>query len=278
MQVTNSPVIWTGTASSAWSFAGSDSNWRRGSTSTAYADGLGVQFDDSGTNTNPISIVAGGVSPFSVTFTNNTKPYSFTNPDNVGISGVASVTLAGPGTVTFNAGNTYSGGTFLNAGKLVVGTSDDSALGTAPASPATNVTFNGGTLSFAGASNPTVNANRSISLAGPGAIEVQQAGNTVTVAGQISGTGTLTTSGLGTLSLSNTNTYGGGTIVAPGSTLVAANFNALGSGAVTLEERRQALAHGGRRPERLFQHDLQRLRRQHPRNGRHAHLDRPEQQ
>ncbi len=169
-----------------------------------------------------------------MTFNNNTLAYSFSNASgNVGIGGGngASVTLNGSGTVTFNSQNTYNGGTFLNAGKLVV--SNDNQLGAAPTSPATNITFNGGKLSFAGTTSPTLSANRSILLSAAGTIDIPQAANSVSIGGLISGPGGLTTTGPGTLTLSGSNTFQGGVNVSSG-VVVASNFGAFGSGAVTL--------------------------------------------
>ena len=60
-----------------------------------------------------IVIASGGVQPGSVTFTNTTTAYSFTGG---AISGSATVTLSGTGSVTFLNANTYSGGTDILAG------------------------------------------------------------------------------------------------------------------------------------------------------------------
>ncbi len=233
-EVTTSLVnaVWTGNTSGSWDFS-TTGNWNQPVPYLYYQPAV---FPDTVGNKSVV-VQAAGVTPGTVTFTNNTTSYSFTNNSGtLGIGGaLTTVTLNGSGTAAFNSPNSYGGGTFLNAGKLVIG--DDSALGAVPSSPATNVTFAGGTLSFAGASNPTVNANRSIVLNGGGTFEVQQAANTATIAGQISdgtSSGTLTTTGPGTLSLTNAgNSYTGGTVVNMG-TLVAGAAGSLGTGPITL--------------------------------------------
>ena len=70
-----------------------------------------MTFSDSGTHTS-IVVASGGVQPASVTFTNNTIPYSFSGG---AISGTGSVTLNGSSRVTFFNANAYSGGTTISS-------------------------------------------------------------------------------------------------------------------------------------------------------------------
>ena len=102
------------------------------------------------------------------------------------ISGPGSVTKTAAGILSFVNSNTYSGGTTVSAGTLQLG--DGS---TSNGSLAGNVT-NNATLAFA---NPAAQ----------------------TYSGVISGTGSLTKTGpAGTLILTNSNTYSGGTTVSAG--------------------------------------------------------------
>ena len=112
------------------------------------------------------------------------------------ISGTGAVSQAGTGTTVLTKNNTYSGGTFFNAGILQI--SSDGNLG----SPVGGVTFNGGTLSSARADlAPT----RPITLnAAGGMIDTQ--GFTSTIAQGISGAGALGKAGAGTLLRQGDNT------------------------------------------------------------------------
>ncbi len=120
------------------------------------------------------------------------------------ISGSGTLTQSGSGTTTLTGNNDYSGSTVISSGALEVG-----AGGTA------------GTLgSGAVTNNTSLTFNRSDAL---------------TVANEISGTGTLTKNAGGTLTLTGSNTYSGATTVAAG-TLLANNTSgsATGTSAVSV--------------------------------------------
>ena len=113
------------------------------------------------------------------------------------ISGRGNVQQNGTGTTVLTAGNTYTGGTNINAGTLQLGN------GGTTGSIVGNV-LNNGTLAF----------NRS---------------DSVIFNGLISGTGAVAQLGSGTLALPNSNPYGGGTIISAG-TILTQNASALGTG------------------------------------------------
>ncbi|WP_236617853.1 beta strand repeat-containing protein [Rhodopirellula europaea] len=152
------------------------------------------------------------------------------------IAGVISgtdATLAkdGDGTLVLSATNTYTGSTTITGGKLSI--SGDANLGPAPSSPTeSHLTLDGGTLLVTG--NTTLNANRGIELGdGDGAIEVAT-GTTTQYTGIIAGSGGLTKSAAGKLSLSGENTYSGATTI-DGGIVETSNASALGDdSAVTL--------------------------------------------
>ncbi len=168
------------------------------------------------------------------------------------ISGSGSLVLQGAGTTTLSlATNSYSGGTFLNAGTLSVA-SLPSAAGNSTIGTGT-LSINGGTLSYTGGN---VTFNRAVTVgASGGTIQSTTAGTTtLTLSGGISNSGVLTfnTLGAGTANISLAtnaisgagsivkngtsnltfgvaNTYTGTTTVNNG-TLTVGNINALGSG------------------------------------------------
>jgi outer membrane autotransporter protein len=135
-----------------------------------------------------------------------------------------SLVKVGTGTLTLTGTNTYSGGTSINAGALNV--SADSNLGAASG----GLTFNGGTLQFGSAFN--LANTRTITLNGGGGTFDTNGFNT-SVSQGITGIGGLTKTGPGTLTLSGSGSYSGGTVLNAGILLVD-NAQALGLGNVTV--------------------------------------------
>jgi autotransporter-associated beta strand protein len=122
-----------------------------------------------------------------------------------------SLTKIGTGTLTLTGTNTYSGGTNLNGGTLAI--NSDVNLGTGALS------FNGGTLEALAAGRGIV-SGKAITLNSAGGTFAADAGTVSTLSGVISGTGSWTMTGPGTLVLSGMNTYGGVTTVNAGSLIV----------------------------------------------------------
>ena len=141
------------------------------------------------------------------------------------ITGAGSLTKSDAGTLILSGVNTYSGSTLVNAGVLSI--SQDANLGTPPGAPVDHLTFNGGTLqataSFA------LNANRRITLLGPGGTIDVTGANVLTYGGVIgfdgAGVFSLTKSGAGTLMLSGVNTYSGMTAINDGVLSISQDAN-----------------------------------------------------
>jgi len=140
------------------------------------------------------------------------------------ISGTGSFQQLGTGTTILTAVNSYNGGTTISAGVLNV--SADNNLGSA----AGGLTFNGGTLQFGSAFN--LADTRTITLNGGGGTFDTNGFNT-SISQGITGSGGLTKTGPGTLTLSGSNSYSGGTVLNAG-ILVVNNAQALGLGNVTV--------------------------------------------
>jgi autotransporter-associated beta strand protein len=131
----------------------------------------------------------------------------------------------GIGTLTLTGTNTYSGGTNPNGGILAV--NSDINLGTGP------LTFDGGTLE-ALAAGGGIFSSKPITLNSGGGTFLADAGTSSTLSGIISGPGAWTKTGSGTLILSGTNTYGGGTNLNGGILAVSSDIN-LGTGPLSFD-------------------------------------------
>ena len=248
----------TGATDHLWS-TGSQPNWYNGA-ALAFSPTAAVVFGDGNPAATPgndqpdgaVNIASGGVTVSSVTFTNTSGvtaipgtqngsvSYVLTSADGIGIAGTgATVTISGGGTVDFTGilGNSYTGVTTISGGSTLV-ISDNSALGSTSGTVAP-LTFNGGTLRYAGSLGNTDISGRTVTINSSGAtIDVN--GHSVTYANGIGngGGGALTvadSAGGGTLILTGTNNYSGGTTINSGATLQIGNLSSgtLGSGPVT---------------------------------------------
>jgi len=156
-----------------------------------------------------------------VTFANGNISNDFV-VDTV-LAGAGSLTKTGDGVLWLLGNNTYAGGTSFNGGVLAI--YSDTALGAA----AGGLSFNGGTLRLAN----NVASSRSIFLNSGGGV-FDTGIYDLTLSGLISGTGSLTKKGTGTLLLNSVGSYTGGTVISSGTLQMGVN-NALGpAGALTV--------------------------------------------
>ena len=132
------------------------------------------------------------------------------------LSGTGGINQVGNGLLELTGINTYTGGTVMTAGTLVV--SSDANLGAA----AGTLTFDGGTLENTGAFTTA----RSVTINAPGGT-IRTDANLVAT-GPIAGAGHLTKTGVATLTLTGTGTYLGGTTISTG-TLQVGNGGTTGS-------------------------------------------------
>jgi autotransporter-associated beta strand protein len=246
LDITTDSITWSGASNSTWTtgtngVVGPNPNWATtsGHAATDFWAGDIVRFSDTyniGSGDTPVtnsavSISGGNVSPASVTFNNSAVDYTISTSDSSGIAGSGALTKNGTGKVTISTANTYSGGTTLNSGTLVI--NNAAAIGTGA------LTIAGGTLdNTSGAAitlsnNNTQNWNGSFAFTGTndlnlgtGAVAlgvsptVTVNGGTLTVGGAIGGGFGLTKAGAGTLALTGASTYSGGTTLNAGTLLV----------------------------------------------------------
>lgn len=128
---------------------------------------------------------------------------TLTQQDNASLA----LTKVGSGTFTLTGENSYTGGTSLDAGALLIGSDDALGTGVVKAADGTAIGFIG-------------DRTFGNSLALSGVVVLDTDANSVTQNGVISGTGTLSKTGSGTLTLSGSNTYTGATNVQAGTLVV----------------------------------------------------------
>lgn len=181
-------TTWTATGGSTWD-VGLSSNWKFnvGGAATQFFSGDSVTFNDSAPDT--AVTLSGTITPYDVTIENPTKNYTFAG---AGIGGSAIVYKSGAGTVTFNNPNTYSGGTQIDEGVVIVGTGG--GLGT-------GAVMNEGSVIF------------------------DHTGEVV-IPGGLSGSGAFEKKGTGALTLGGNSSYAG--ILLTAGTIKSGNPNSLG--------------------------------------------------
>ncbi len=153
------------------------------------------------------------------------------------VTGAIALTKSGAGTLVLgNPTNNYTGGTFINAGAVVIGT--DSALGDVNG----GITLAGSTLATSGilavTETMTLAATRAITINGGGGGLSVAAGKTLTIGQDVTGSGGLGKVGAGTLVLNGNNTYMGATAIFEGSLqlngAIAATSGFIADGNLTL--------------------------------------------
>jgi autotransporter-associated beta strand protein len=252
---------WSGAVNGTWD-VNTTANWTLLSSgaSATYQQGNNVQFDDTGANA-AINL-PGTVTPSSVQFSNNNLAYSVSGPGK--ISGATAVVLTGSGLVTLNTNNDYTGGTYVNGGTLQLGSGGTSGSVAGNIADNALVVFNrSDSPTFAGIISGTgavaqsgsglltllgSNAYSGLTTVSAGSLQIGNGGlsgavagnilNNSTVifnradsplyAGSISGSGALVQQGAGTIVLTGSNTYSGGTSINSG-ILQIGNGGAAGS-------------------------------------------------
>lgn len=140
---------------------------------------------------------------------------------NNAIVGRVGLTVNGPGTVTLNGTNTFDGRAKILGGTLTV--SSDTNLGSVPTTAeADRIFIDGGTLRTT--ADFTISSNRGITLGTSNGTVQTDASTTLTVGSMLSGSGTLTKAGAGTMLLTGDSSasFTGITQISEGTLQVAA--------------------------------------------------------
>ena len=180
----------------------------------------------------------------------NTAANSFSLRVADGTGGITTVVKEGTGAWNIaGTGSTYTGGTEVRGGTLIAGSGDTSGFGageirlyngtTFKASGTTTRVFTNSFRTEGEINMDWVQTQSSVNLATDTkitAMGTNSAGaSSVTFNGAIGGTGGLTKSGLGSMTLSATNSYTGATSLKQGSLLVASNASIASSSGTTVD-------------------------------------------
>jgi autotransporter-associated beta strand protein len=133
-----------------------------------------------------------------------------TNGNNVtfgtGLSGSGGVTKTGLGTLTFSVANSYMGGTTVNAG--LINFNSAASFSTGP------IALNGGGLQWANGTTTDISSHLAAIGSNGGSFDTN--GNNVIFGAALTGSGSVTKTGLGTLTFSVANNYTSATAVNAG--------------------------------------------------------------
>lgn len=154
------------------------------------------------------------------------------------ISGAGGFSQLGSGTTTLNVANTYTGTSTINGGRvLLVGSGTLGASTSALSMGGGGLDLGGGsknagavTISAPASSGDTIGNG---TLTGS-SFAVSNASGTVAISATLNGTGGLTKTGAGTLTLNGSNSYSGTTAINGGLVVASASSTVLGSGSLTL--------------------------------------------
>ncbi|MGC4075159.1 MAG: autotransporter-associated beta strand repeat-containing protein [Nibricoccus sp.] len=228
-------LAWQGGAGAQWDLVNTPAWLRDGTTTDGFVPGDTVTFDATGASTPTVNIPQ-AVNPLSVTVSANAN-YTFTGIGS--ITGNASLTKSGTGTLAIETINSFTGPVAINGGAIAFNVLSDGGVAGplgASSSNASNLVLNGGALRMTGSESTSTNRDITLAASG-GAFDVTTSGVLLQLSGEISGPGQLTKTGPGTVILASPNSYAGGTVINNGTLTLAsaaANRFALGSGPVTL--------------------------------------------
>ena len=150
-------------------------------------------------------------------------------------AGATAVVIGTPGIAELKAGNTYSGGTVVSNRAVLFLNGD--GLGVAPAAPAANNLVLDNAVIRSGAANFSLNTNRGVTVTSGGLELHPWGGYTMTVGGNLAGSGRITTTDSGYVTFGGVaNSYNGNIVIGGGQNIrigSGPNFSWASTGGVT---------------------------------------------
>ena len=207
-------------------------NWKNGAgTVVRYFDGLPTLFDNTAASGGAVTLNT-TVNPGAITINTTGKDYTISGSGS--ISGAASLTKNGTGTLTLSNANAYTGGTNVTVGTLELGT--QTGFGTGAVTLAAGTTFQQSNFEGNSAAGALPNA---FVLSGSGKVTMNMpfGFKDVWLSQVVSGTGGFTVQGGSRqLNLTNANTFSGGLILTNADNrIVIWNLTSLGTGTFRTE-------------------------------------------
>ncbi len=218
-------VTYTGASGGNWSSA---SNWAGGAIPTL-DNVASVQIPVATTVVYDQSNL-GGLTPTSAIAIASSASLSVVNASALtlagAMSGAGALRKSGAGMLTLSGANTYLGATAVEAGALrVTGSLADTAAVSVASGSSYHAAVSHTVGSLSGAGGVVLEAGVTLSAGGNN--------SSTSLSGAVSGAGALAKEGVGTFTLSGTNSFGGGVAVNAG-TLALGSANALGGGVATV--------------------------------------------
>jgi autotransporter-associated beta strand protein len=190
---------WVGNVSGNWNTV--TANWLSSGVPAAFQTGDTVIFDDSLTGTANV-VITNPVAPSQISVNNSSSNYVWSGSGK--ISGLTSLTKDGTASLTLSesGGDDFSGGITVNSGTLLLDNANGAIGG--------GLAISGGTVQIG--NNDSNGALPGGSIANNGSLILAKA-NAFAIGTAISGSGSLSQIGSGTVTLSGANAYTGNTIV-----------------------------------------------------------------
>lgn len=238
--ITNQNLTWTGAGGGFWDL-NTSSGWNKtGGSPDKFFFGDNVLFDDSSTVTT-VTLDSGPLFPGLMTVDSNTNNYVWEGNAGSYIAGTGSLLKKGTSTLTINSPNTFSGGTVISNGKILL--RNATALGTGPVTLGDSATGSSNVSLYIDSANARLNVATPVIVSNNGT-GTATLGTTLTTTGSgdnnqftnitlqrdvtldsnaadrsdyenISGAGNVTVTGSGRTVFSTTNTFTGNVLISP---------------------------------------------------------------